>query len=188
MARLAPFETLTLTAEQQRIADEIRSGPRGGMRGPFEAWLRAPGLADTAQKVGAYCRFGTSLPGDVSELAILLAGREWRSQFEFWAHTRLGLQAGLPAGIIEAIRTGATPAFDRDDYRVVHDVVTEYFATKRLSDATYARAIAILGERGLVDVVGIVGYYGLVSMTLNIFEVSVPEGEAEPFAEVPSGD
>ena len=95
MPRLAPFETLTLTPEQQRIADEIKSGPRGGMRGPFEAWLRAPGLADTAQKVGAYCRFGTSLPADVSELAILLAGREWRSQFEFWAHTRLGRQAAV---------------------------------------------------------------------------------------------
>ena len=118
MARLAPLDLETLTPEQKEVADAIRNGPRGGMRGPFEAWLRAPGLADTAQKVGAYCRFGTSLPGDVSELAILLAGREWRSQFEFWAHTRLGLQAGLPADIIEAIRTGATPTFEREDYRI----------------------------------------------------------------------
>ncbi len=182
MARLAPFESLELTEEQQRVADEIRSGPRGGMRGPFEAWLRAPGLADHAQKLGAYCRFNTVLERDTTELAILLTGKRWKAQFEFWAHARLAREAGLPDAVIDAIRDGTTPALNRPDLQVVHDVVTEHFATNRLSPQTYARAIDVLGERGLVDLIGIVGYYGLVSMTLNIFEVSVPEGEPEPLA------
>ena len=182
MARLAPLDLERLTPEQKEVADAIRNGPRGGMRGPFEAWLRAPGLADTAQKLGAYSRFGTSLPGDINELAILLTGRHWKAQFEFWAHARLALQAGLDPAIIEAIRTGEEPPFTRDMERVVHAVVTEYFETNRLSGATYATAIEVLGERGLVDLIGVVGYYGLVSMTLNIFEVEVPAGEREPLA------
>lgn len=180
MARLAPLNLDTLTPEQKEVADAIRNGPRGGMRGPFEAWLRAPGLADTAQRLGAYCRFGSSLPGDINELAILLTGKHWKAQFEFWAHARLALQAGLHPDIIEAIRTGAEPPFTRDLERVVYTVVTEYFDSHRLSDATYKRALEVLGERGLVDLIGVVGYYGLVSMTLNIFEVEVPEGEKVP--------
>ena len=182
MARLAPPDLDNLTAEQKEVADAIRSGPRGGMRGPFEAWLRAPGLADTAQKLGAYSRFGSSLPGDINELAILLTGKHWKAQFEFWAHARLALQAGLAPEVIEAVRTGAEPPFTREIERVVYAAVTEYFASNRLSSATYARAIATLGERGLVDLIGVVGYYGLVSMTLNIFEVEVPAGEREPLA------
>jgi 4-carboxymuconolactone decarboxylase len=180
MSRLAPFDSLELTEEQRRIADEIRSGPRGGMRGPFEAWLRAPGLADHAQKLGAYCRFETALAPDARELAILLTGKRWKAQFEFWAHARLARQAGLPEAVIEAVRTGSRPALDRDDLQAVYDVVTEYFATNRVSTPLYARAIEVLGERGLVDLVGVVGYYGLVSMTLNVFEVELPPGEAEP--------
>lgn len=180
MARLAPLDLESLTPQQKEVADAIRSGPRGGMRGPFEAWLRSPGLADTAQRLGAYCRFGSSLPADINELAILLTGKHWKAQFEFWAHARLALQAGLDPEIIEAVRTGAQPPFKRDLERVVYDVVTEYFETHRLSAATYGRAIAILGEAGLVDLIGVVGYYGLVSMTLNVFEVDVPEGEISP--------
>jgi 4-carboxymuconolactone decarboxylase len=150
------------------------------MRGPFEAWLRSPGLADRAQELGAYCRFGTELKGDARELAILLAGKRWRAQFEFWAHSRLGREAGLEEAVIEAIRVGERPDLEREDLRIIYDLVTEHFETNRLSEATYRRAVEVLGERGLVDVIGIVGYYGLVSMTLNVFEVGLPKGEAEP--------
>ena len=150
------------------------------MRGPFEAWLRSPGLADVAQRLGAYCRFGSSLPGDINELAILLTGKHWKAQFEFWAHARLALQAGLDPAIIEAIRTGAKPPLTREIEKVVYEAVTEYFETHRLSDATYKRAVDTLGEDGLVDLIGVVGYYGLVSMTLNIFEVGLPVGEKDP--------
>ena len=180
MTRLAPLDLEKLTDEQKESADAIRNGPRGGLRGPFEAWLRAPGLADTAQRLGAYCRFGSSLAGDINELAILLTGKYWKAQFEFWAHARLALEAGLAPEIIEAVRTGAAPPFTREIERVVYAVVTEYFETHRLSDGTYARAIEVLGERGLVDLIGVVGYYGLVSMTLNVFEVGLPEGQKDP--------
>jgi 4-carboxymuconolactone decarboxylase len=182
MPRLEPLDLNNLTAEQQSVADAIRSGPRGGLRGPFEAWLRSPRLADHAQKLGAYCRFGTQLPQDVSELAILLTGNHWRAQFEFWAHARLAREAGLPDAVIEAIRTGGTPSLDRPDLKAAYDLVTEYLSANRVSDATYQRAVATFGERGLVDLIGTVGYYGLVSMTLNIFDVAVPAGEVEPFA------
>jgi 4-carboxymuconolactone decarboxylase len=182
MARMAPLDFDHLTPDQQRVADAIRSGPRGGLRGPFEAWLRSPELADRAQQLGAYCRFGTSLPRDVNELAILLTGKHWKAQFEFWAHARLAREAGLPEDVIEAVRTGAKPAFAREDLTAAYELVTEYFATNRLSNETYQRAITVFGERGLIDLIGLVGYYGLVSMTLNIAEVALPAGEPEPLS------
>ena len=165
-----------------RHSDPRRTWHPHLLRGPFEPWLRSPGLADTAQKLGAHCRFGTSLPRDISELAILLTGKHWTAQFEFWAHASLAREAGLADEIIEAIRTGAEPPFTRASERVVYDVVTTYFENNRIDDQTYERALALLGEQGLVDVVGIVGYYGLVSMTLNIFEIDVPEGVIAPLS------
>lgn len=180
MARLAPLDLDKLPPEQRAVADAIISGPRGGIRGPFESWLRSPELADRAQKLGEYCRFGTSLPRDLSEFAILLTGKHWKAQFEFWAHARLARDAGLPEDIIEAVRTGEQPAFRSEAQRAVYALVTEYFSTNRVSDATYAQAVAELGERGVVDLVGVVGYYGLVSMTLNVFEVGLPPGQEDP--------
>jgi len=182
MARLAALDPEKLSPEQKKVADEIRSGPRGGIGGPFEAWLRAPGFANHAQKLGAYCRFETSLPADIAELAILLTGKYWKAQYEFWAHARLARKAGLAEAIIEAIRTDTPPPFGREIERVVHAFVTEYLQTHRVSDGSYASALKVLGERGVVELVGIVGYYGLVSMTLNVFEVALPGGEAEPLA------
>ncbi len=180
MPRLAPFNYDALSDEQKRIADSIVSGPRGGMRGPFQAWLNSPGMCEPAQELGAHARFRTGLPNDLLEMCILLTGKHWRAQFEFWAHARLARQAGLPEAVIEAIRTGETPTLDRDDLQVAYDVVTEHFATRRVSDANYARAIATFGEKGLVDIIATVGYYGLVSMTLNIFDVPLPDGEVDP--------
>lgn len=176
MARLAPLDLEQLTPEQQQVADEIVAS-RGGLRGPFDPWLRSPGLADHAQKLGGYCRFGSVLPGALRELAILLTGKQWKAQFEFWAHARLAQQEGVPDEVIEAIRAGTKPSFASEAEQVVYDFVTEYFRTHRVSDDTYERAHAALGERGVVDLVGTVGYYGLVSMTLNVFDVGLPEGE-----------
>ncbi len=183
MARLEPLDLEKLTPEQKEVADAIMSGPRGGLRGPFEAWLRSPVLADRAQKVGEYCRFNTSLPKHLSEFAIILTGKHWKAQFEFFAHARMAIEAGLPRETVEAVRTGSVPAFRDDAERAVYAFVTEYFATNRVSDATYQQALAALGgERGVVDLIGIVGYYGLVSMTLNVFDVGLPEGEPLPLA------
>ena len=180
MPRLAPLDLENLTPEQQAVAEVIISGPRGGLRGPFESWLRSPELAARAQALGEHCRFGSSLPRDLSEFAIILTGKHWRSQFEFWAHARLAREAGLPEDLIEAVRAGQLPVCRNAAQQAIHDLVTEYFATNRVAADTYARALAELGERGLVDLVGIVGYYGLVSMTLNVFEVGLPAGQVEP--------
>ena len=182
MSRLKPLDLTSLSGEQKRVADEIVSGPRGGLRGPFQAWLRSPGMADPAQKLGEYVRFGSSLPRDLSEIAIIMAGKHWRAGYEFWAHARLAKEAGLDESIIEAIRTGATPPFRRDSERVLYDLVTEFYAANRLSDTTYQRAVDAFGENGLMDVIAAVGYYGLVSMTLNVFEVALPEGVPDPLA------
>ncbi|TAJ21076.1 MAG: carboxymuconolactone decarboxylase family protein [Dehalococcoidia bacterium] len=183
MARLEPLDLTALSPEQKEVADAIMAGPRGGLRGPFEAWLRSPVLADRGQRLGEFCRFHTSLPKHLSEFAIILTGKHWKAQYEFFAHARMALEAGLPRETVEAVRTGGTPAFRDDAERAVYTFVTEYFATNRVSDATYQQALAALGgERGVVDLIGIVGYYGLVSMTLNVFDVGLPPGEPLPLA------
>ncbi len=182
MPRLAPLDLNKLTPEQKQVADAIVAGPRGALRGPFEPWLRSPILADRAQKLGEYCRFNNSLPRDLSELAICLIGRHFKAQYEFFAHARLAKEAGLAAEIVEAIRTRQSPPFKRDVERIVHDFVMEYLATNRVSAPNYKRAVDAFGERGVIDLVGVCGYYMLVSMTLNVFEMALPPGEPEPVA------
>ena len=135
-----------------------------------------------ARSRSAHCRFGAALPRDVSEFAIILTAKRWRAQFEFWAHARLAVQEGIPESVVEAVRTGASLALDRPDLALVHRLVTEYFETSRVSEATYQEALETFGETGLVDLVGTVGYYGLVSATLNVFEVELPPGVEEPLA------
>jgi len=119
-------------------------------------------------------------PKDLSELAICLIGRHFKAQYEFYAHARLAKEAGLSAEFVEAIRTRQTPPFKREQERVVYDFVTEYLATNRVSAPNYKRAVDAFGEPGVVDLVGVCGYYMLVSMTLNVFEMPLPPGEPEP--------
>jgi len=183
VARLAPLELDDMTPEQRAVADAIMAGPRGGLRGPFQAWLRSPELADHGQKLGAYCRYGTSLPRNLSELAIILTGKHWAAPYEFYAHARLALEAGVPEAAVEAIRTGGTAAFEDAREQYVYDVVTEYLRTHRVADATYQRGLELIEERGILDLIAIVGYYSLVSMTLNVFEVPLPEGVSPPLPE-----
>lgn len=183
MPRLAPLDLDALTPDQKAVADAIRSGPRQGIRGPFEAWIRIPAFASHAQEIGSYCRFASSLPGDVREMAILLTGKQWRAQYEFWAHARLAREAGLPNHVIDAIRIGKPPDLDRDDLQVAFALTTEYFATNRVGAETYGRAQGIFGDAGVMDLIATIGYYGLVSMTLNVFDIALPEGETLPFEE-----
>ena len=180
MPRLKPLTPETMGAEQRRIADEIAGGPRGGLRGPFPALLYSPELADRAQKLGEYCRFNTSLPAKLSELAILVTARHWAAQYEWYAHARIARERGLGDGIIEAIRTRQAPTFDDPDEELVYRFATEYYATNRVADANYQAVVERFGEAGAVDLVGVMGYYGLVAMTLNVFEMSLPAGEPEP--------
>ena len=180
--RLPPLDINKLTPEQKAAAEGIIKGPRGALRGPFEPWLRSPVLADRAQRLGEYCRFNNTLPRDLSELAILLVGRRFKAQFEFYAHARLAKEAGLAPEIVEAVRTYQSPPFKREVERVVYDFVSEYLATNRVSDVNYKRALDAFGEQGVVDLVGVSGYYMLVSMTLNVFQINVPAEEPEPLA------
>jgi 4-carboxymuconolactone decarboxylase len=176
MSRLPELPYDRMSALQRRVHDEIAAGPRGHVVGPVKVWLHAPGLADRAQKLGAYARFESSLPPALSELAILVTGSAWKAEFEWYAHSRLARTAGIPDAVIEAIRTGAEPELADPKARAVYAVAHELHATRALSDATYARAEAALGREGLVDLVGILGYYTLVSMTLNAFKVPTPDG------------
>ncbi len=172
-----------LAPDERRVWDMIASGPRGRVEGPLRIWVKSPGLAETAQALGAFCRFGSSLVPRLSELAILITGAHWKAKFEWHSHLPLALAAGLSEAVAENIRLGQKPAFEREDEAAVYAFATDLITTRRLSEATYQRAIAALGERGTIDLVGILGYYALVSMTLNAFEVPLPDGVSDPFAE-----
>jgi 4-carboxymuconolactone decarboxylase len=180
MSRLPHLPYEDMSADQKRIHDEIAAGPRGKVVGPLRVWLHSPKLADRAQKLGAYARYHSTLPPDLSELAILVIASLWRADFEWSSHVGPARVAGIPDAVIEAIRTGAEPAFEDGKARAVYAVSCELHKTRALSDETYMDAEAALGRQGLVDLVGILGYYTLVSMTLKAFAVPAPDG-SRPF-------
>jgi len=173
----------TLSPKQKSLLKDIRktrgSGPLGG---PFAVFLQAPEYGDLAQKLGAFCRYKTSVPPRLSEFTILVLARFWRSQYEFWVHAPIAQKAGVKAATIEALRTGRTPRLGKEE-RAIYDFIAELHKTKRVADKTYARVHALFGDAGMVEFVGILGYYTLVAMTLNVFRVPLPEGQTYPFAE-----
>lgn len=178
--RFPPIALEDMTAEQRPVAEAILNGPRGGLRGPFLTWLRSPVLADRLQKVGEYLRFNSSLDRRLNEFAILITARHWTAQFEWYAHHRLAMAAGLKPEIAEDLAQGRRPAGMSEDEAAVYDFCTELRATSRVSDATFQRVMDLFGEQGVVDLIAVNGYYDVVSMTLNVAEVALPEGEAEP--------
>lgn len=181
--RLPEIPPERLTPEQRKVYDAIVSGPRGAVVGPLRVWLHSPALAARAQELGAFCRFHTSLPKRLSELAILITGAHWRAGFEWYVHAPEAIAAGLDPMLVEAIRTGRKPTFARSDEAAVYHFTRELYDTRRVSDATYSRAEGELGALGLVELVGILGYYGLISMTINAFRVPIPDGAEQPFPE-----
>lgn len=176
MARLQPFEELTLTPRQQEVANAISAGPRGSVRGPFPAWLRSPELADRGQKLGEYVRYNTSFEPRLAEFAIIICARYWTAQYEWYAHAPLALKGGLAQSIVDAVARRERPEGMAEDEAAVYDYCTELHQNKTVSEATYQRALKLFGERGVVELIGISGYYTMVSMTLNVFEVQLPEG------------
>jgi 4-carboxymuconolactone decarboxylase len=181
MSRLPDLDPAKFSSEQKKVHEAILAGPRGKVVGPLKVWLKNPGLAEHAQALGAYCRFGSSLEPRLSELAICITGSHWKANYEWFAHAPLAMKAGIEPAAIEAIRTGATPKFSKSDEQAIYDFVNELTKTKRVSSAVFERAKKELGETGVIDLVGIVGYYSLVSVTLNAFELPLPEGEKAPF-------
>ncbi|HKK31924.1 MAG TPA: carboxymuconolactone decarboxylase family protein [Alphaproteobacteria bacterium] len=176
MPRLQPLENLTLSSRQEEILEEIKAGPRGAVRGPFPAWVRSPELADRGQKLGEYVRFNTSFEPRLAELAIIICARYWTAQYEWYAHARLARDGGLADPVIDAIAARRRPAEMAKDEAAVYDFCMELHHDKNVSEPTYQRALELFGEVGVVDLVGISGYYTLVSMTLNTFQVGLPEG------------
>lgn len=170
-----------MTPAQRTVADAIMSGPRGGMRGPFNTWLRSPELADRLQKVGEYIRYNTSLDKRLNEMAICMTAQYWGSQYEWFAHAPLALKAGLDPAVLKAIGEGKKPDGMKDDEAIVWEFTTQLRRDRAVDDAIYARALEKLGERGITDLIAVNGYYDVVSMTLNVARVAPPAGEAMPF-------
>lgn len=179
--RIPDWKPEDLTPAQRKVYDAIVAGPRGKVVGPLRVWLTSPELAERAQELGAFCRFGTKLPPRLSELAILVTGAFWRAGFEWYAHAPIAEKAGVSTAAIEAIRAGREPKFAREDEAAVYRFARELWTTHRVEDATYRRTAELIGSEGAVELVGILGYYGLISMTINAFEVPLPKGAAEPF-------
>lgn len=180
--RLPPLDPQNLSPRQAEIFEAIASGPRGGVRGPLAVWLHRPELAATAQALGAYCRYGSSLPPILSELAILVTARIWSSEYEWAAHKPFALEAGLAPTTIDAIRDRERPEFSDPRQAAVHDFALELNTARFVREDTYAAAARALGDDGVVDLVGILGYYTLISMTINAFEVPPPAGATPEMA------
>jgi 4-carboxymuconolactone decarboxylase len=183
MLRIPELSPDRLTPEQREVHDTIVAGPRGKVQGPLQIWLHSPKLATRAQELGTFCRYQTSLPKRLSELAILVTGAHWKAGFEWSVHAPEAIKAGLDAAAVDAIRDRARPSFPRADEAAVYDFARELLENHRIGDATYERATAELGTLGVVELVGILGYYGLISMTICAFGVPVPAGEVDPFLE-----
>jgi 4-carboxymuconolactone decarboxylase len=184
--RLPAIPPEKLSPEQQALVDSIRSGPRGQatqMRGPFAVFLHAPGYGQLAQTLGGYCRLKTRVPPRLSEFAILATAKIWRSQYEWFAHTGHAERAGVKPQTIAALRIGRLPRSAPKDELAVYAFIKELYRSKRVSDRTYARLHAFLGEEAMVEFVGILGYYVLIAMSLNVFRMGPPAGEPLPFRE-----
>jgi 4-carboxymuconolactone decarboxylase len=166
-----------MSVEQRAVAAEAASGKRGRVPAPLRAWLHSPELGRRAQRLGEFIRYDTSLPPHLSELAILMTARHWTSHYEWYAHKRDALKAGIDPAIIEAIARRREPGFPDRRAKLVHDYVKTLLATSRVPGALHTAAVEVLGERSVVELVGIAGYYSLVALTLNAFEIELPAGE-----------
>jgi 4-carboxymuconolactone decarboxylase len=182
--RMPPIPLEQMNDAQKKVAAEL-SASRGSVRGPFGAMLRSPELADCMQKVGQYVRFKCGLDQRLNRLAGMLATRHWSNQYEWNGHVPYALKAGMDQSLIDAIAEGRRPSSMRDDEAAVYDFVSELYANKGVSDATYARALAAFGEAGIVDIVGVVGYYATNAMLMNVARTAVPGAHPPPLIPLP---
>jgi 4-carboxymuconolactone decarboxylase len=174
--RFAPLTYETMTPEQKTLVASILAGPRTSLDGPFNILLRSPEMGDLAQKFGAKMRFNSSLPPRLSEFAILITARFWTAQFEWQAHHKNALAAGLNPAIIDALAAGKRPTSMQPDEEAVYNFCTEVLTTKQASDGAFQAAKEKFGERGVVDLMGVVGYYQFVSMLLNVDRYPLADG------------
>ena len=153
------------------------------MEGPFAVFLHAPAYGQLAQQLGAHLRFRTGLPPRLSEIAILCTGQFWKAQYEWMAHAAIAEKQGVKPATIRDIQAGRAPKSAPRDEQAVYAFVKELYATRRVSDATYRRVHRLVGDAGMVELVGVLGYYVMVSMTLNVFRMPLPAGKPAPFRE-----
>jgi 4-carboxymuconolactone decarboxylase len=176
MTRYRELERGELDEAQRRVWDDVVAGPRHAVPPPAHVWLNSPGLADHAHKLGAHVRFGTDFSPRLTEIAILVTARYWTAQFEWQAHARLARQAGLAEEVIAAIAERRTPVFTDPDEQLVYDFCSTFYRNHGVDAGLFEKVKQRFGERGLVDLTGLIGYYSFVSVTLNVFEVPVPPG------------
>lgn len=185
-ARLAIPAEADMDPAQRALLQAIRSGPRGPSltpQGPFAVWLHAPEYGQLAQALGGFCRYQSSVPPRLSEFAILCTARLWRAQFEWYAHAPVAAKEGVKAKTIDDLRAGRVPKSAAKDERAIYDFIQELYKKKRVSDRTYSRVVTVLGEKATVELVGIIGYYSSIAITLNVFAMLPPPEETLPFAE-----
>ncbi len=172
-----------MNAAQRRVVDATVAGKRGRIPPPLRAWLHSPELADRAQRLGEFVRYETTLGPALSELAILVTARFWTAQYEWYAHRREALKAGVDPAVIAAIAARRVPDLPDPRARVVYDYATALHTGHRVPQALHDEAVRLLGEAGVVELVGLLGYYTLISMTLNAFAIGLPEGEQPELAD-----
>ncbi|MFN2646880.1 MAG: carboxymuconolactone decarboxylase family protein [Burkholderiales bacterium] len=186
VVRLPPLEASSMDDAQRAAAAALAAGPRGGVKGPFIALLRSPELMQRLADVGEYLRFRNSLEKRISEFLMLIVSRHWTQQFEWAVHVPLALDAGVKRETIETLAAGRRPVAMAADEATAYDFSLELFATKGVSDATYQSALAQFGERGLIDLLGVLGYFTAVSMVLNVAHTPPPANSSvEPLTPVP---
>lgn len=193
MTRLRPLVRAELSDEQGELWDSIvgsRGGGAvglfdadGGMVGPFNAFVHVPKIGKRLSSLGGLLRFRTTIERRLIEVAICTVGAHWRSEFEFWAHAPMALEHGVTPSVVDALREGRPPEFDRDDERVVHAVTSQLFNDRRVDDATFSEGETLLGETGMVELATLIGYYCLISMLLNLFDVQLAPGETRAWSD-----
>ena len=171
---LSPGE---MSDDQRQTYEESIASKRGSPPPPMMAWLNSPEMARHATRLGAFLRYDTSFPAKLSEIAILVTARHWTAHYEWYAHKRLALAGGMDPKIIEDIRCRRTPTFDDPKAQMIYDVSKSLHEGHGVTKPLYDEAVKLLGERGIVEIIGLCGYYTMVSMTLNTFEFDLPAGE-----------
>lgn len=164
----------TMTSEQREVLDEIVAGPRGEVIGPLRAALHSPELARRWSHLGAFLRYQTRVPARAVEIAIIVTGRRWSSEVEWWVHAKIALRAGVPEAAIEAIRRGQTPTFDQEEDRLVYEFTRQIQQTGRTDLSVYRAIETLWGQVGVVELTAVIGYYTMVAITLNVHEIPLP--------------
>lgn len=181
--RIAEINPASLSEAQRAIYDRIKAGPRGDVPAPLRVWLRSAEFAERAEALGAFCRYGTSLPPRLSELAILVMAAHWKAAYEWQVHAPIAHAQGVSVATSEKLRVGATPDSLQPDEAAVYRFAHELLNDRSVSAETYAFAAAILGEQAIVELVGLLGYYTLISMTIVAFELPQQETAQRLFSD-----